>query len=138
MATERLLSSNYRHTVHPSVEITIMTAQFPMNDHDLLIKLNANLESFFQRYDRDIKELRDGTTAQLVQHDLRLTELEKVMTEVKPLKTLQEFRMLQSNFNEFIVGIKVSRYWIGMVTGTLGAALAIIVNYLLSTWGLIR
>ena len=108
------------------------------NDHDLLITLNANVNTFLMQYQIDIKELKDGTSRQITDHEIRLNKLENIVTEVKPIESKKEFKKLQKQFNDFIVQAKTARYFVGVITALLSSTLALVGNYLLSLFGIIN
>ena len=47
-------------------------------DHDTLIRLEGKVDSFLTQYLSDMKELKDGTTAKINDHEVRIKTLEKV------------------------------------------------------------
>ena len=105
----------------------------PTNDHDLLIKLNANFETFTNQYRIDVRELKDGTTKTLADHELRISKIEDIINQVQPTQTYAEFKTLQLQFNNVIVGAKVARFFTGIITGILGG-ISVLVTPLLVRW----
>lgn len=53
-------------------------------DHDLLITLNADFQSFVRQYRLDIKDLKDGTTMKLGDHESRIRLVEHFLEKIDP------------------------------------------------------
>ena len=104
------------------------------SDHDVLITLNANFQTFTKQYQLDMAEIKNGTSARLAEHEIRLHKLEAITNEVKPIETVAEFRALQKNWNDFVVSTKTARWFIGLITAVLGSAFTLIVKYLLDNF----
>lgn len=107
-------------------------------DHDLLIKLDANFETFLKQYHLDVKELKDGTSKQLADHEIRLAKLEQITAEVKPVETVKEFRELQRQVNNFFVSAQTARWFVGIFSGILASVLTVIVVSLLKSFGIVE
>ena len=62
----------------------------PESDHDVLIELRANFRTFISQYVIDMKELKDGTTDKLVDHDIRIHKVEQTIEEFQPVAILKQ------------------------------------------------
>lgn len=47
-------------------------------DHDTLIRLEGKVDNFLQQYILDMKELKDGTTSKINDHEARIKVFEKI------------------------------------------------------------
>lgn len=106
-------------------------------DHDLLIKLDANFETFLKQYHLDVKELKDGTSKQLADHEVRLAKLESITAEVKPVETVKEFRDLQKQVNDFFVSANTARWFVGSFSGILASVVTVLILALLKNAGIV-
>lgn len=94
-------------------------------DHDTLIRLEAKVDQVVS----DIKEMKDGTTTKMVDHETRIKSLESNVQVIQPetsIKQLREMVEWKSNFQftwRFIVGAS------GTVGAIIGALMSIAVNY---------
>ena len=53
-----------------------MNNELNQNDHDILVRLHENIELNFRQVKADIKDLKDGTSNQLADHEARIKDLE--------------------------------------------------------------
>lgn len=76
-------------------------------DHDILIALKTNFDSFAKQYSLDIKDLKDGTGATLANHESRIktmetkfeqTDVAKLADEVKKTAQVQHDSELQKKW----------------------------------------
>ncbi len=102
-------------------------------DHDTLIRL----EVLVKNVSDDIKEMKDGTARQLANLELRLKVVESVHEATKPEQTLNEFRIVQRDFRDFVVQAQTARYFAGLLGGLLASVLTLFLNYVLKNIGLL-
>jgi hypothetical protein len=62
--------------VSKNVQAGIKDSIHSTEDHDLLIKLHENIDLNFRQVKADIKDLKDGTSNQLNDHEARIKDLE--------------------------------------------------------------
>lgn len=101
-----------------------------ISDHDTLIALNANFETFVSRYTIDIKELKDGTNSRLIDAETRLRFIEKVHERVDPEKTFTRLEIVETELMDFKRYWKAAQIIIGAITFGIGFIFSIIVSLL--------
>lgn len=114
-----------------------MPAVNQMDDHDILIELRTNFNAFSTQYKIDMQELKTGTAQKLADHEIRLDALEKVSNQVQPVKVVKEFRELQRQVRDYVVGAKTAQWMIGGITALLGSILTTFLISLLKDLGII-
>src|SRR3990167_5026206 len=57
-----------------------------IQDHDLLIRLEAKVDGVIS----DIKEIKDGTSMKIAEHETRIRQLEETNKEVRPITMRKE------------------------------------------------
>ena len=62
--------------VSKNVQAGIKESIHSTEDHDLLIELHENIELNFKQVKADIKDLKDGTSRQIDDHEVRIKTLE--------------------------------------------------------------
>lgn len=67
------------------------------NDHDLLVELKTKMIELKE----DIKELKDGTTAKIEKHEVRLCSVENSITQIKTYGTVA---VILIGIAQFILG----------------------------------
>jgi len=100
-------------------------------DHDTLIRLEAKLDGLVN----DVKEMKDGTTKTLADHERRISKIEQIVTTTKLVESLRELKTLKQEWRDFNTTLKVYRLISGTVGGVLGAALVLLSQVLLRMWG---
>lgn len=102
-------------------------------DHDALIRVEENLKNI----GADIKEMKDGTSLTLSDHEIRLKSIETIVQVVKPEQSLAEFRVLQQQWRDFGNNLRLLQlFW-----GALGAAIIFLITQvpnILRSWGVIN
>lgn len=58
------------------------------NDHDILVRLHENIELNFRQVKADIKDLKDGTSNQLTDHEKRIQFIERYKGTIQTTFTL--------------------------------------------------
>lgn len=97
------------------------TAPLSQSDHDLLIKMSSNFESFLERYRQDMLELKDGALRTVADHEIRLQKLETIVRVVEPEKALADFRALKQEVHDFKTSVGAARVVVGLFTAILGS-----------------
>lgn len=87
------------------------------DDHDTLVRLEVIVTGIAE----DVKELKNGTTMKLADHEQRIKAMEAVHESVKPEETYKEFVLLKGEVRDFFVTAKTARTFIGILTGLIGA-----------------
>lgn len=119
-----------------------MTAQsdFQPNDHDLLIELKSDFKNFTQMYQVDMKDLKEGTTRTLADHEIRIKKMEDLIVEIRPKTTTTAFWKLKGEIHDYMVRIETTKYVVGFVSAIVGAAFTFFVTQLpsvLRSWHII-
>ena len=71
------------------------------SDHDVLVRLEANFNTFTKQYAIDIKDVKDGYTQKFANHETRILVIEKVHEQIDPIKITREFREVQQEVHDF-------------------------------------
>lgn len=121
------------------------SSEVPNNDHDLLIRLSANFESFTKQYQLDMRELKDGTTRQISDHEIRLQKLEKNYDVAQPeekakrlLVAETEIAAVKQEIRDFITTAKTARWFIGIITAIMGSVVTLFGNYIFRLLGIVQ
>ncbi len=93
------------------------------SDHDLLIRLETKLDQVCV----DIKDLKDGFSAKLANHEIRITAMEKLHDEINPLDALTRLNKIQIKQHDF------GLMWQFIVIGIIGGSS--IITWILTTLG---
>lgn len=94
-------------------------------DHDTLIRLESKVDSLIT----DIRDLKDGTSQKLTDHETRLRVIEKIAEQSQPetnLKKLNDLYQWKHDFQvrwQFVVGVA------GLIGGVVGFVLTLIGSY---------
>lgn len=100
-------------------------------DHDTLIRVETKMDGIVS----DIKEMKDGTSKTLADHELRIQSIEDIVQITSPLETVKDFRKLQLEVRDFKTTANAFRLIAGLVGGAIMYLLTQVPN-LLKTWGL--
>lgn len=73
------------------------------SDHDLLIKLDSNFQTFLKQYHIDMKELKDGTALKLADLESRMRGMESLRDTINPQKMATELEAVLDWKNEFVI-----------------------------------
>ena len=110
------------------------------SDHDLLIELNTKFGIFMIQNKNDMKDLKDGASTQLQEHEnkikdheKRINDMEELRDLINPIQVVKDFRSLESEIHDIKVTAKVWR----VVAGMFGAALFWFVTKIPYLWGII-
>lgn len=95
-------------------------------DHDTLVRLESKVDQFVSQYIVDMKELRDGTTHRLADHEVRLEKIERTMEELKPVELSQKVDALNLWRHDFHL---IWRFVV-LAAATVGGVVAWILNNL--------
>ena len=68
-----------------------------MSDHDLLIRVDAKVDQL----SLDIREVKDGTTIEIANHEHRLLAIERVHDETNPKKAIEELAVVKQWQHDF-------------------------------------
>lgn len=90
------------------------------SDHDLLIVVTTKLDQL----SIDIKELKDGTTKTLADHEMRMTSLEKVIAEVNVEKSISLLEKHEAWIHDFNVRFTFLLF----LAGGLGGIITWVIN----------
>lgn len=82
-------------------------------DHDTLVRMEEHIKMIAL----DIKEMKEGTSFTLSDHEARLKRIETTLEIVKPEESLVEFRELQRQVRDFVVTANVFRVLGGIIGG---------------------
>lgn len=104
-------------------------------DHDLLITLKANFDTFQSQYTLDMKELKDGTQFTLSDHEKRIKVVEEIVQVTTPVESLKQFKTLQQEVHDFKTTANAFRLIAGLVGGAIMYLLTQIPN-LIRQWGI--
>ncbi len=85
-------------------------------DHDTLIRLESKVDSVLT----DIKDLKEGTTTKLADHELRLRVLEKLAEQYQPELNLKKLNEVYQWKHDFQVTWKVILATASAVGGIVG------------------
>lgn len=102
------------------------------SDHDVLVKLDANFDTFVKQYSFDMKDLKDGYSLKFTDHEARLKILERLVEITSPEKTYKEFEAVKQQLHDFkntwkfVVAISVG---LGGVVGWLLATFTSIMGW---------
>lgn len=107
------------------------------SDHDLLVTLNTKFEIFVKAYAEDMKDLKDGVSTKIADHEIRLTAVEKIVEQVRPLETYKDFIQLKSEWHDSKVKLGVMRWVTGIISAGIMFLLTQVPN-VLRAWGLIK
>ncbi len=99
---------------------------WPTSDHDTLIEIRTLVSEL----KHDINHLREGTHAQLIEHDKRIRTLEDLMVRVQPLDRIVQSDRVFKEWDDFRTRLKV---YVGL-TIAFGGILGALVNQLLRIW----
>ncbi len=69
---------------------------FSRQDRDLLIVLNNKFDNMSQ----DVKLMGDGMRTRMQEVEIRLSEIEKIIAEVKPIQTYQRFLKVEEGYKQ--------------------------------------
>jgi len=90
--------------VSKNVQAGIKDSIHSTEDHDLLIKLHENIDLNFRQVKADIKDLKDGTSNQLNDHERRLKDLEITRIDFR-LKVGNSDKLLKLILSLVVVGL---------------------------------
>ena len=90
-----------------------------MDDHDLLIELKTDFKAFTQQYRVDISDIKSGTSGTLADHESRINKIEDMINQVQPIMVVKEFRELQREVRDYVVGAK-SVLWVSSLVSAIG------------------
>lgn len=96
-------------------------------DHDSLIRLESKFDNFLTSYTQDIKDLKDGTTKQLADHEIRLRSIEKMIETFKPEERVKQLDSLLQDRNDS----KVRRRTIMAIVAVIASVVSTILTILL-------
>lgn len=82
-------------------------------DHDTLVMLNANFNTFLMQYKLDMTELKDGTTLKLADHESRLRSLESLRDTINPQQMLARLDEVVQWKREFIIRWRTTLWIVG-------------------------
>lgn len=97
------------------------------NDHDLLIENRVDVRDI----KKDIKDIKDGISAQLNDHEGRIKKLETLVDQTNPLEKLKEFDTLQKQFIEQTLAAKFERRNWSVIGGVISALLVTLLEGLI-------
>ena len=117
-------------------------ASLSPTDHDGLVTLIANFGSFTKQYTQDIKEIKENVNGRLIGHDadikaneMRITALEKLVTETNPIEAFKSLSDLKAEYHDDKTKFNTYR----VVGGIVGGAIMWVITQLpniLRGWGL--
>lgn len=103
------------------------------DDHDVLITLNANFNTFLKQYHIDMKELKDNMALKLAEHESRLTAMEQLRDKIQPERIVSRVEENTVWIRDFKVSWRMILWVIGgassLVTFLL-TVLAFALNYI--------
>lgn len=99
-------------------------------DHDTLIRVEALMNGLVS----DVKDLKDGTAARLIEHETRLRSLEKIADEYKPGPLVNQ---LMENTNN-IRDMRTSKNTVFLVASVVGGIIAFLFMVVSNVLGIIR
>ena len=91
-----------------------------LSDHDLIVRLDTKMDQLSV----DVKDLKDGTSATLSQHESRIAAIERVHDEVNPLQALKQIREVAEEQHDFKI---VWKFIIALAIG-LSSAITLILS----------
>ena len=94
-------------------------------DHDTLIRLESKVDSLIT----DIKDLKDGTSQKLTDHETRLRVMEKLAEQSQPETNLKKLNDLYQWKHDFQVRWQFIVAAAGVIGGVVGFILTLIGSY---------
>lgn len=96
------------------------------DDHTTLIRLEAKVDSLIL----DVKEVKDGTTIKLADHETRIRTIEKTHEEINPIQVTKDFKDVQQQVHDFQTIWKFAITVAGTIGGIIGFILSVAVDSL--------
>ena len=109
----------------------------PQTDHDLLVTLNTKFEIFIKSYAEDMKDLKDGISTKIADHELRINSIEKVVEQINPIQAYGRFQKLEQDWRDQQTKLGVWRWVTGIISAGIMFILTQIPNVFRS-WGIIK
>ena len=100
-----------------------MTTFANQDDHDILIELRTVVTTFTQQYAKDMLELKNGTSAKLADHEVRIRSLEVTLEKVEPFDKVKRLESLEDTVHDFFTKLSTAKWTIGAIGGAVGAIL---------------
>lgn len=82
-------------------------------DHDLLIKLDTNFQSFLKQYHIDMKELKDGTAIKLADHEARIRSIEQLRDSINPQQMVARLDDVVQWKRDFVIRWRTTLWIVG-------------------------
>lgn len=95
-------------------------------DHDTLIRLETKVDSVLE----SVKEIKDGTAAQLANHEQRINDMEKLRDELNPKELVTQIKSNAQWIHDFKLTWKI----ILAISASIGGIVGFIVNLVLKLW----
>ena len=82
-------------------------------DHDTIVRLESKLDGLVS----DVKEMKDGTTAKIIDLDLRIKSIEKIAIETDAPNSYHQMQKLIQDIHDFKQSVGIYRIIAGFVGG---------------------
>lgn len=99
-------------------------------DHDLLIRLESKVDGLVI----DIKDLKDGTSQKIADHEARLKVIELSHEKIDPEKAIEELHLASQWIHDFKLTWKIT---LG-IAGGVGAAISFFIDLLLNSLKILK
>lgn len=106
------------------------------DDHDILIELKTSFNLFQKQYQSDMKELKEGNTKILGDHEVRIRTIEKVFEYVNPEESYRDFRKLEQKVHDTETKAKMLRWVWNAISAVFAAVFGLFSAQILRLMGL--
>ena len=99
-------------------------------DHDTIVRLESKVDGLIV----DVKELKDGTTAKIIDLDIRVKAVEKVVIETDLLNSYKDYIVLKQKVHDFVTTANAYRLVGGLLGGIIVFILTQLPNWIKLLW----